>query len=212
MLQTPSWHWLRPRRLFSSGWCVGLAAAVLALAADPAAAQPATWYAERPGPYLLAAVGGTQYEYDCRSSYYYYDDCAYERAGTGKIGLGFRFARNIGVEGVWTDYGRARIDNGRVPRDSLRLQSLGVNAVFSIAFSPGSEGLLRAGLADVRHSRSDDTGGAQHVFTGTVGLGLLLHLGPNIALEVAWDAASGDGRNTGTTVASAVTAGLRWSF
>ena len=200
------------RRPGASLWRRALAAAALVCTATGAAAQPSLWYAERPGPYVLAAVGGTQYEYDCRSSYYAYDDCAYERAGAGKVGLGYRFVRYFGVEGVWTDFGRARIDNGRVPVDSLRMQSLGVNAVFSTAFSPGSEGLLRVGLADVRHSRSDDTGGTQHVFAATVGLAMLLHLGPNIALEVAWDAAQGDGRNTGSTVASAVTAGLRWSF
>ncbi len=175
-----------------------------------AAAQPSTWYSERPGPYLLFAAGGSQYELDCRSAYYYYDDCSYGRSGAGKAGLGFRFGR-IGVEGTWIDFGRARIDNGRTPRDSLHMQALGVNAVFSLPFGPGSEGLLRVGLADVRHSRSDDVG-AQHLFTATVGLAMVLHLGPQAALEVAWDATSGEGRNTGTTVVGLVTAGLRWSF
>lgn len=186
------------------------ALALLALADAASAQQPSTWYSERPGPYLLFAAGGSQYEFDCRSAYYYYDDCAYGRAGAGKVGLGFRFGR-IGVEGTWTDYGRARIDNGRTPRDSLRMQALGVNAVFSLPFGPASEGLLRVGLADVRHARSDDTA-AQHVFTAAVGLAMLLHLGPNAALEVAWDATSGEGRDTGTTVAGMITAGLRWSF
>jgi hypothetical protein len=174
-------------------------------------AQRSTWYTERPGPYLLFAAGGSQYEYDCRSSYYYYDDCAYGRAGAGKVGLGYRFGRHIGVEGAWTDYGRARVDNGRTPRDSLRMQSLGVSAVFSLPFGPASEGLLRVGLADVRHSRSDDIG-AQRLFTPTVGLAMALHLGPQAALEIGWDATSGEGRNTGTTVVGALTAGLRLSF
>ncbi|MBI5718619.1 MAG: hypothetical protein HZC37_13125 [Burkholderiales bacterium] len=183
----------------------------MALSAGAAAAQdPSTWYSERPGPYLLFAAGGSQYELDCRSDYYYYDDCDYGRAGAGKVGLGYRFGR-IGVEGTWTDYGRARIDNGRTPRDSLRMQALGVNIVFSIPFGPASEGLLRAGVADVRHSRSDDIA-AQHIFTAGVGLAFLLHLGPRAALEVGWDAITGEGRNTGTTVGSMVTAGLRWSF
>lgn len=185
---------------------VGLALATLA----GAAAAQSTWYSERPGPYLLLAAGGSQYEFDCRSAYYYYDDCAYGRAGAGKVGVGFRFGR-IGVEGTWIDYGRARIDNGRTPSDSLRMQALGINAVFSMPFGPGSEGLLRAGLADVRHSRSDDVA-AQHVFTAAVGLAMVLHLGPQAALEVAWDATTGEGRNTGTTVVGLVSAGLRWSF
>lgn len=189
---------------------LGLGLTLLLLGGTAAAQSPSTWYSERPGPYLLFAAGGSQYEYDCRSFYYSYDDCAYGRAGAGKVGLGFRFGR-IGVEGTWTDYGRTRIDNGRTPRDSLRMQALGINAVFSVPFGPASEGLLRAGLADVRHSRSDDTA-AQHVFTAAVGLAMLLHLGPYAALEVGWDATSGEGRNTGTTVAGMVTAGLRWSF
>ena len=181
----------------------------LAMCAGAVAAQPSTWYSERPGPYLLVAAGGSQYEYDC-AGFYYYADCSYGRAGAGKLGLGYRFGR-IGVEGTWTDFGRARIDSGRTPRDSLRMQALGVNAVFSFPFGPGSEGLLRVGLADVRHARSDDLG-AQHLFNASVGLAFLLHLGPHAALEVGWDATSGDGRRSGTTVAGAVLAGLRWSF
>jgi len=193
-------------RCFRSSFILALAL----IAGLAAAQQPSTWYAERPGPYLLLAGGGSQYELDCDGSYYYYDNCSYARAGAGKVGFGYRFGR-IGVEGTWTDFGRASINNGRTPRDSLRMQALGVNAVFSIAFGPGSEGLLRVGLADVRHSRSDDIGG-QHVFTPSVGLALLLHLGPQAALEVGWDATSGEGRNTGTTVAGALMAGLRFSF
>jgi hypothetical protein len=182
----------------------------LALVATAAAAQPGDWYSERPGPYLLVAAGGSQYEFDCASYYYSYGDCAYGRASAGKVGLGYRFGR-VGVEGTWTDFGRARLDNGRLPRDSLQMQALGVNVVFSVPFGPGSEGLLRAGVADVRHSRSDDIG-AQHLFSASVGLAFLLHLGPQVGLEIAWDATSGDGRNTGTSVAGAVTAGLRLSF
>lgn len=191
-------------------------AVALAAFAGTSAAQAAgpglPWYTERPGPYVLLAAGGSQYEFDCRSSYYYYDDCAYGRSGAGKVGLGYRFGPNFGVEGTWVDYGRARIDNGRTPRDSLRMQSLGVNAVFSLAFSPGTEGLLRVGLADVRHSRSDDAGGAQRVFNVAAGLAVVLHLSSQVALEVGWDATSGEGRDTGTTVGSMISAGLRLAF
>ena len=208
MLSTTFVH--RVSRLGAHLRSVALGLVLFSLAGAAAAQSPSTWYSERPGPYLLLAAGGSQYEFDCRSTYYAYDDCAYGRAGAGKVGLGFRFGR-IGVEGTWTDFGRARIDNGRTPRDSLRMQALGVNAVFSIPFGPASEGLLRVGLADVRHSRSDDIG-AQHLFTAGVGLAMLLHLSPNAALEIGWDATSGEGRFTGTTVAGLVTAGLRLSF
>jgi len=186
-----------------------LASALLVLA-GAAGAQPSNWHAGRPGPYALFAAGGSQYELDCRSVYYAYADCSYGRAGVAKVGLGYRFG-SVGVEGAWTDFGRARIDNGRTPRDTVQMQALGVNLVLSMPFGPGSEGLLRIGLADVRHARSDDVA-AQHVFTAGAGLAMVLHLGPAAALEVGWDAISGEGRFTGTTVVGAITAGLRWAF
>lgn len=193
-------------------WGVALSALCALLASVPAAAQPSTWYAGRAGPYVLAAAGGTQYELDCVGFYYSsFESCSYARAGAGKVALGYRFNGPFGVEGHFTDYGRGHIDNNRNPRDVIRMRALGVNAVFGLAFSPGTEGLLRVGLADVRHARSDDIG-AQHVFTATVGLGLVLHLGPHGALEVGWDAVSGEGRQTGTAVAGTLTAGLRWAF
>jgi hypothetical protein len=194
-----------------------LGASLVAMAGATAAAPPVareSWWSDRPGAYLLLAAGGSQYEYDCiqRSSRRYDDeDCLYSQAGAGKVGLGYRFGR-IGVEGAWTDYGRARVDNGRTPRDALRVQMLGVNLVFTLPFGPVAEGLLRVGVGDVRHSRSDDTGGAQHIFTAGAGLGVILHLHPNAALEIAWDGTVGEGRNTGTTGVGALTAGLRWSF
>lgn len=190
-----------------------LSACGLSLGSGVANAQPSTWYSDRPGPYVLVAGGASQYDFDCGNTYYssyYYDNCASARASAGKVGLGFRFGRNIGVEGAWTDFGRARI-NGPA-RDSLQMQALGVNLVLSLPFGPGTEGLLRVGLADVRHSRSDDAGGAGHDLSASVGLAMLLHLGPSIGLEVGWDAASGQGRFSGTTVGSAITVGLRLSF
>ena len=86
-----------------------------------------------------------------------------------------------------------------------------MNAVWSLPFSPGTEGLLRAGLVDVRHQRSDDIG-TQRLLTGSFGLAMVLHLSNQIAIEVGWDATSGEGINTGTTLASAITAGLRLTF
>jgi hypothetical protein len=189
-----------------------LLASTLLLGGGAALAQPSTWYADRPGPYALVAAGAGQYDYDCGSTYYssyYYDSCATARSSAGKVALGYRFGRGLGVEGVWTDFGRARI-NGPL-RDSLRMQALGVNVVLSLAFSAATEGLLRVGVADVRHSRSDDAG-AEHDLSAGVGLALLLHLGPAVGLEVGWDAASGQGRLTGTAVASAFTVGLRLAF
>ncbi len=100
---------------------LGLGLTLLLLGGTAAAQSPSTWYSERPGPYLLFAAGGSQYEYDCRSYYYSYDDCAYGRAGAGKVGLGFRFFLNkfltIRVELRDTIY----YENG-FPSGSLRNQ------------------------------------------------------------------------------------------
>ena len=77
-------------------------------------------------------------------------------------------------------------------------------------FSPTIQGLLRAGFAQVRLNRSDD-GKSDHV-EATVGLGLTVDLAPALALEFAWDATSATGRNSGSVLAQALSAGLRLKF
>lgn len=174
-----------------------------AAAAGTARAQSYVAQVDHAGPYAVLAGGANQYDYDC----YYYSDCSVVRTNAGKGVLGWRFGR-YAVEGWYADFGRARLRGTSV---NLRLQAVGVNAVWSLPFSPGTEGLLRAGLVDVRHQRSDDIG-TQRLLTGSFGLAMVLHLSNQIAIEVGWDATSGEGINTGTTLASAITAGLRLTF
>lgn len=121
--------------------------------------------------------------------------------------MGWRFAR-YAVEGWYADFGRARI---RAGNESLRLNAGGVSGLWSFPFSPGSEALLRVGLVQTRHARSDDIG-VRYVAAASAGLAVVLHLSRHVAMEVAWDATSGEGNYTGTALASVVTAGLRLTF
>ena len=45
-----------------------------------------------------------------------------------------------------------------------------------------------------------------------LGLGLMVDLAPSLALEFAWDATSTTGRNSGSVLAQALSAGLRLKF
>ena len=69
---------------------------------------------------------------------------------------------------------------------------------------------VRAGLADVRQTRSGDNG--RNRFTGLFGLGLVVKLAPAVGLELAWDVTGGEGRDSGTTTGAAVSLGLRVGF
>jgi len=175
-----------------------VAAALLATALGPALASPAN----DPGIYLVAAVGGNQYDYDC----YWASDCRYARSSAGKIGAGYRFGV-VGVEAWYIDFGRANI----VPwPDRLQLRSAGANAVWYLNFAPSISGLLRAGAASVTQQRSLD--GRHTVTSATLGLGLVADLSSLAAMEVAWDVAGSEGNNTGSSVASMLTVGLRVRF
>jgi opacity protein-like surface antigen len=184
---------------------IALATALLAAAAGAAAQRPA-WTpppdTQYTGVYLVAAGGRTQYDYDC----WYWADCDTARSTFGKAGGGYRFGW-MGVEAWYLDFGRAGI---RASPDTLRLRSGVVNAVWYLQLGPYVEGVLRAGLADVRHERSRDD--RKSVYAGYVGLGAVFNVAPNIAFELAWDVTSGEGTQSGTTTGAALNAGLRIKF
>jgi hypothetical protein len=173
----------------------------LALAGGSAQAQVAP-AGHAPGAYLVLAGGANQYDYDC----WFWSDCETVRSDVGKIGGGYRFGI-FGVEAWHIDFGRARINRGI---DRLHMRATGIGVVWYASFGPQIEGLLRTGAADVWHWRSDDT--SRRTFNGTFGLGLVFHMAPAVALEVAWDVTGGEGENTGSSVASAITAGIRVKF
>jgi len=172
----------------------------LALAAASLAAQ--AQLKPNVGPYLVAAVGRTQYDHDC----WFFADCQTARATFGKVGGGYRFGV-FGVEGWAQDYGRSDV---RPEPDKLRLRALAANAVWYASFGPQVEGLLRAGVADVRQERSRDR--TKSTFSGLFGLGLVIHLAPAVGLEFAWDITSGEGTDSGSTTANALSVGLRLKF
>jgi opacity protein-like surface antigen len=154
------------------------------------------------GFYLVAAVGRNQYDYDC----WFWNDCDQARSTSGKVGFGYRFGV-FGVEGWGMDFGRA---TNNATQESLRLRALAVNGVWYVAFGPRAEGLLRAGVADVTQTRTQDV--RNSTFSGTFGLGLVLHVAPALSIELGWDVTGGEGRNSGSTTASALSVGLRARF
>jgi len=173
-------------------------AALLAATALGAGAQTDT----RVGPYLVVAAGRAQYDYDC----WYWSSCDTARASMGKIGGGYRFGV-WALEGWYFDLGKATIFPAS---DRLRLAGGAVTGAWYLPLGTQLEGLLRAGLADVRQTRSGDSGESR--FTGIFGLGLVVKLAPAVALELGWDVTGGEGRNSGTTTGAAVSLGLRVGF
>ena len=166
----------------------------LALASTPA---PAADF----GPYAIVAVGRTDYDFDC----YFFSSCSNARANTGKLVGGYQFGV-FALEGSVSDWGK-----GPTPlRNSIHLRSMGINAAWHARFGSTVQGVLRAGAAQVWQSRSDD-GKANHL-EGTFGLGLSVGLTPAVAVELAWDTTTSAGKNSGSVMAQAVTAGLRLRF
>ncbi len=177
-------------------------AAALLLAAAPLVTQAQFSAANEPAGYVLGAAVGNRYEYDC----WFWSECESASSTGGKFAAGVRFGV-FGLEAVVIDFGRTRL---RPSGDELQLRSAGVNAVWYANFAPGVAGLLRAGVADVRQKRSFD--GSRSTTSATFGLAMLLDLAPQVALEVGWDVTAGEGNNTSSTTASALSAGLRIAF
>ncbi len=153
------------------------------------------------GPYVIVAAGRTDYDFDC----YFFTSCSNTHANIGKLVGGYQFGV-FALEGSVTDWGK-----GSTPlRNSIRLRSVGMNAAWHMRFGSALQGVLRAGAAQVWQSRSDD-GKANHL-EGTFGLGLSVGLTPAVAVELAWDTTTSAGKNSGSVMAQAVTAGLRLRF
>lgn len=180
-----------------------LAALALALPMAAAQAQGSPWSAATAaGPYFMGAVGASGYDSDCNE----WDDCNSAQSNGGKFAAGWRFGV-FGLEAAYVDYGRARL---RPTDERLQLRSLGASAVWHLNFGPHLAGLLRTGLAQVQHRRTLE--GVHSTVSATIGLGLVAHLAPQVALEVGWDSTGGEGRNSGSVAAGMVSTGLRIAF
>ena len=177
----------------------------------PAAPQPAPQAVQSAaaltgaGPYVVAALGRADYSYAC----YFIVACEDGRANSGKLGFGYRTG-TFAVEGWWSDFGRAHTSNGD---GTVQLRALGVSARWSLRFADVFEGLIRAGLADVRYTHAGNSGTrSESHFQPTFGLGLAVAVTPVVAVELAWDLTRGDAANESTTFVSAVSLGLRFRF
>jgi opacity protein-like surface antigen len=168
----------------------------LALAMPVAPAQ-----ASDLGPYAIVAVGSTDYDFDC----YFFSSCSNTNATSGKLIGGVKYGV-FAIEVSYADWGKGSAPYG----NSLRLRSLGVNGAWHLHFNPSVQVLLRAGFAQVWQDRSDD-GRSSHL-EGTFGLGLSVGLTQAVAVELAWDATTSTGNNSGSVLAQSVTAGLRLRF
>jgi hypothetical protein len=165
------------------------------LAQDKPVSDPAGFYA-------VAAVGRTQYKYDC----YIFSYCDTARASQGKIGVGYRFGV-VAVEAWAAHHGKATIEQGYA---QMQVQSAGINAAFYLRFTPELHGLLRAGGGRVTQTRSDDV--RSTTFEGSFGLGLVMFVTPQVGLELALDGTTATGENTGTALVSSASVGLRLRF
>lgn len=175
-----------------------LAAFVLACSSLGASAQPLLLESF----YLVGAAGRNQYDYDC----WYWYDCASAQSTAWKVGAGWRFGI-FGLEAWYMDFGSADIYPAP---DELRMRAAAFNGVWYLPLAPTLEGLVRFGLANVRHERSRDAD--QTTFAATFGLGLVLTVAPAVAVEFAWDLTGGEGTYSGSTSASALSVGLRVRF
>lgn len=162
-------------------------------------ATPGWAQSREPGPYLVAAAGRAEYEYDC-----FFFDCDSARANAGKLAAGYRFGV-FALEAVWMDFGKAPTD---WPLRSQRTQAGGLGAVWTLQFGASVDGSLRAGLADVRRWREPE--GRSSRVEPTFGLAVAYAATPAVAVELAWDVARFYGNDDeGSSFAKALTLGLR---
>lgn len=174
-----------------------LAAAALSCALAPALADDT-------GPYVQAAAGRTTYDFDCG-----FLSCSGARGNTVKLGAGYRFG--VFALEVWgTDWGRGAVYD-YYGNDFIRLRSLGLSGAWRMHFGSAAEGVLRAGFANMRQTRSAEA--FSHI-EGTFGLGLSFEFLPKLAVELGWDltTSTGGSDRIGSILAQAATLGLRVRF
>ena len=156
--------------------------------------------------YAVGALGVTEYGFDC-----YIFSCRGGRASAGRVALGYRFG-GWSVEAGAVSSGRASTSSSVAsrPGETLRLQSAGISLAAYGRWSPSVESVARIGFASVRHQRTGEQDNT--LSSATLGLGVLVDIQPRMAVELAWDYASAEGKDSGTASANAFTVGLRVHF
>lgn len=180
-------------------------APVASTAAAPAnAPQAPSTRALRTGTYVVAAIGRSDYDYDC-----FLFSCDRARGTGGKFGLGYRIGV-FGVEAWLADHGKASTDR---PAASVRQRTVGVSAIWTARFGEQFEGYLRTGGADVRQTRvRNGVTESTSSFEPTFGLGLGLIMTPQLSLELGWDITRGKDDVFGDVLTKSATLGLRLRF
>lgn len=166
--------------------------------------QAPTARAPRTGTYVIAAIGRTDYDYDC-----FLFSCDQARGTGGKFGVGYRIGV-FGVEAWLADHGKADTDR---PTGSVRQRTAGVSAIWTARFGDQFEGYLRTGGADVRQTRvRNGVTETSSSFEPTFGLGLGLIMTPQLSLELGWDITRGKDDVFGDVLTKSATLGLRLRF
>lgn len=181
---------------------------VALLVATTPAVQAAEATSSGQSLYLIGAVGGTRYGFDCWGTPF---NCNGGHATGKKAVLGWRTGP-WGAELVVADYGRASTASSIAsrPGETIRLQGTGLSLTATGQVANQWQAVARLGAMRVRHERSGEL--PMRTWSPSIGLGLLWQAMPALGLELAWDMTSGEGSDSGTGVANAYTLGLRLSF
>lgn len=178
------------------------------LLAGAAQSQSLTY---QPGPYVLAAGGGSTYETDCGG----FDRCDDSGAAFKLVG-GYRLGGGLALEAVVMDFGKTTASIGSASAD-IKVRAIGGGAAFTGDLAPNLRTVLRLGIANVRAKGSGSLGGST-VFTESdsstevyAGIGFAFSFTKNVAVEFGWDGTRGNINGEGGRV-SALTAGVMLSF
>lgn len=184
-----------------------LVAAALLLGTGAAQAQSALL----PGPYLVAAAGGSSFETDCSGL----SSC--DKSGDAfKFVAGYRLGGGLAVEGLVLDFGRTSGALGGATAE-LKVRAIGGGAALHLDAAPHLGITLRLGMASVRAEGTGSSGGvivtndSESSLQPYVGMAVQFAFTKTVALELAWDNTRGEFQGDGGRV-SAFTAGVRVSF
>jgi hypothetical protein len=185
----------------------GRAAFALAAASAPlaAAAQDGLAHPLR-GPYLIAAVGGSEYDHDC----FVFGLCQTGKATSYKVGAGYRFGVTS-VEAWGFDFGSAHLGGDDFnPPSKIRMRALGVGAAWTARFGDSFEFTWRVGGAEVRHEGANaPTADSFQPYFGIAGG---LRVTEFAAIELGFDFLRGRDGDSLYTHATAASLGLRFRF
>lgn len=181
------------------------AAALLSLASLDAAAQQGPEHPLR-GPYLVAAVGRSDYDHDC----FFFGYCQSGQATARKLGFGYRFGV-AAIEAWGFDFGSANLNgNDLLTPSSVRMRAVGVGAAWTARFGDVFELIWRVGGAEVRHQGAGAP--SADSLQPYAGLAAGLRIADAAEIEIGADFLRGRDGDGLYTHADALSLGLRVRF